>query len=154
MVDVPLKTIERLSELAEFRYQMREFLSFSETASAMNGVAAQQYQLMQVIASIPAGERASITYLADRMFLQHNSAVELVGRAERAGLVKRESDSTDLRRSLVTLTEEGANLLESLVAAHLAQLDAKGPELIECLERLLASGPGRANGAAKAGAGR
>ncbi len=75
----------KLKSLAEFRFQMRKFLSFSESASERCGIPAQQYQLMQVIAAIPEGQQASITYLAERMILRHNSTVELVDRAERAG---------------------------------------------------------------------
>ena len=76
----------RLNRLAEFRYQLRKFLSFSETEAERFGIAAQQYQLMQVIGALPTGESASITFLAERMILRHNSTVELVDRAERAGL--------------------------------------------------------------------
>jgi hypothetical protein len=71
----------RLKSLAEFRFQMRKFLNFSEMASERCGIPAQQYQLMQVIAAMPGDEQASITYLAERMILRHNSTVELVDRA-------------------------------------------------------------------------
>ncbi len=100
----PNVPLARLSDLAEFRFQLRTFLSFSESASEAVGIAAQQYQLMQVIASTPQGQQPSISYLAERMILRHNSTVELVDRAERAGLVRRENDERDLRRSLVQLT--------------------------------------------------
>ncbi len=76
-------------------------------ASERCGIGAQQYQLMQVIAAMPEGQQASISYLAERMILRHNSMVELVDRAERAGLVRREHDERDLRRSLVLLTAAG-----------------------------------------------
>ena len=79
----------KLKTLAEFRFQLRKFLNFSEMATERRGVAAQQYQLMQVIAAMPDGQQASISYLAERMVLRHNSTVELVDRAERAGLVRR-----------------------------------------------------------------
>src|ERR1700679_732976 len=96
-----------IQTLAEFRYQLRRFLSFSESATEQRGIAAQQYQLIQAIAAVPEGLRASISYLAERMVLRHNSTVELVDRAERAGLVRRESDPKDMRRSLVLLTSHG-----------------------------------------------
>jgi DNA-binding MarR family transcriptional regulator len=126
----------RLKSLAEFRYQMRKFLSFSEAAAERCGIATQQYQLMQVIAALPEGQHASISYLADRMILKHNSMVELVDRAERAGLVKREHDERDLRRSLVKLTEEGERILEKLVKEHLEELVPKCGNLIESLQNL------------------
>jgi DNA-binding MarR family transcriptional regulator len=126
----------RLKSLAEFRYQMRKFLSFSEAAAERCGIATQQYQLMQVIAALPEGQHASISYLADRMILKHNSMVELVDRAERAGLVKREHDERDLRRSLVKLTAEGERILQKLVKEHLEELVPKCGNLIESLQNL------------------
>lgn len=113
----------RLDRLAEFRYQLRRFLSFSETEAERFGVATQQYQLMQVIGALPPGESASISFLAERMILRHNSTVELVDRAERAGLVERASDERDLRRSLVVLTPHGGNVLARMVASHLEELE-------------------------------
>ena len=71
----------RLDRLAEFRFQLRRFLNFSEREAERFGIAAQQYQLMQVIGSMAPGESASISYLAERMILRHNSTVELVDRA-------------------------------------------------------------------------
>lgn len=138
--------IPRLKYLAEFRYQLRKFLSFSEGASERYGIAAQQYQLMQVVGALPPGERASISHIADRMILRHNSTVELVDRAERAGLVRRETDEADLRRSLVHLTEEGKRVLERLVEEHLLELEANGHQVVEALEALRDSGQ---NGTAK-----
>jgi DNA-binding MarR family transcriptional regulator len=127
---------ERLRNLAEFRYQMRKFLSFSEMASERYGIGAQQYQLMQVIAAMPPGQTASITYLADRMILRHNSTVELVDRAERSGLVRRETDERDLRRSIVQLTPHGRQLLEQLVNEHLSELAPRADNLIVALRNL------------------
>jgi DNA-binding MarR family transcriptional regulator len=115
---------------------MRKVLSFSEMASERRGIGAQQYQLMQVIAAMPDGRQPSISYLAERMILRHNSTVELVDRAERAGLVRREHDEKDLRRSLVLLTAQGRELLEQLVAEHLTELAPKSEHLIEALRRL------------------
>lgn len=127
----------RLAHLAEFRFQLRRFLSFSETESEKLGIAAQQYQLMQVIGALPAGQTASISYLAERMILRHNSTVELVDRAERAGLVRRTSDERDLRKSLIVLTEEGQNILHRLILAHLSELDGEtGTHVLASLEAL------------------
>ncbi len=126
----------RLRSMAEFRYQLRKFLNFSEMATEQSGVGVQQYQLMQVIAAMPEGQEASISYLAERMVLRHNSTVELVDRAERAGLVKRETDAKDMRRSLVTLTAEGDAILQRLIAEHLREFPVLVEGLIEALEAL------------------
>lgn len=137
MNDFSTETMARLAKLAEFRYQLRHFLNFSEVESEKLGIAAQQYQLMQVIGALPDGASASISYLAERMVLRHNSTVELVDRAERAGLVQRTSDERDLRRSLVVLTPEGSNLLEQLILAHVQELDGDtGIKLLHTLNEL------------------
>ncbi|HLI75328.1 MAG TPA: MarR family transcriptional regulator [Acidobacteriaceae bacterium] len=131
----------RLEKLAEFRFQLRRFLNFSELESERFGIGAQQYQLMQVIGAMPPGEAASISYLAERMILRHNSTVELVDRAERAELVKRTSDQRDLRRSIVVLTPKGEQILQRLIEAHLAQLEGDtGDHLLRSLSELRGSG--------------
>lgn len=130
----------RLERLADFRYQLRRFLNFSETEAERFGIAAQQYQLMQVIGALPAGASASISFLAERMVLRHNSTVELVDRAERAGLVQRVSDERDLRRSLVVLTPHGQAVLTRMITAHLQELDGQpGEQLLQTLQEVRAS---------------
>jgi DNA-binding MarR family transcriptional regulator len=125
--------IPRLRELAEFRFQLRQFLSFSEISSERHGIQAQQYQLLQVIAAAPANQPASVSYLADRMVLRHNSTVELVDRAERAGLVRRHTDERDLRRSIIKLTPQGDQLLRTMVAEHVQELDRLAERIIHSI---------------------
>src|SRR5579862_6430194 len=71
--------------LAEFRYQIRKFLHFSEVAVQAAGLERGQYQLMLAIKGIPEGVRPRIRELANRMHIQHHSAVELVNRLVSAG---------------------------------------------------------------------
>jgi DNA-binding MarR family transcriptional regulator len=125
--------IPRLKELAEFRFQLRQFLAFSEISSERHGIQAQQYQLLQVIAAAPAGQPASVSYLADRMVLRHNSTVELVDRAERAGLVRRHTDERDLRRSLIRITPSGEQLLRAMVAEHIQEVERLADRIIASL---------------------
>lgn len=136
---------DQLKSLAEFRFQLRKFLNFSETASERAGIPTQQYQLMQVIASVPEGQQPSISHLAERMVLRHNSTVELVDRAERAGLVRRQHDDRDLRRSLVYLTPHGTAILNRLVTEHLEELGSRCAPLIDALTALGASGSSEAS---------
>ena len=140
--------LQKLRSLAEFRYQLRRFVSFSETASEACGIGAQQYQLMQVIAAMPDGQQSSISYLAERMVLRHNSMVELVDRAERSGLVRREHDERDLRRSLVLLTPHGEEVLQRLVAQHLEVLMTQCAPLIRALQDLQQAAGDEADAAA------
>jgi len=137
-----VKIPAKLGELAEFRYRLRRFMSFSEVASEAAGISAQQYQLLQVIASVPAELASSITYVAERMMLKHNSAVELIDRAERSGLVRRVADGNDHRRSLLEITERGGEVLARLVGEHLIEIETEGPEMMRALQRLISGRPG------------
>jgi DNA-binding MarR family transcriptional regulator len=127
----------KLAELAEFRYQLRRFVSFSEAASEAAGISAQQYQLLQVVATVPHDRESSISYIAERMVLRHNTAVELVDRAEKAGLVHRVADTDDHRRSLVEITARGNDLLSELVPVHLAEVRTGDGELLRSLQQLI-----------------
>src|SRR5215472_2549347 len=127
----------KLADLAEFRYQLRRFVSFSEGVCEAAGVSAQQYQLLQVVATVPADKESSISHIAERMVVRHNSAVELVDRAEKAGLVHRIADKNDHRRSLVEITPRGNELLEELVPIHLAEVRTGDGELLRSLQRLV-----------------
>jgi len=131
----------KLAELAEFRYQLRRFVSFSEAACEQAGVSAQQYQLLQVVATVPPEKESSISYIAERMVVRHNTAVELVDRAEKAGLVQRIVDESDHRRSLVETTARGNDLLATLVPIHLAEVRTENGELLQSLERLIGTKP-------------
>jgi DNA-binding MarR family transcriptional regulator len=127
----------KLADLAEFRYQLRRFVSFSEEVSEAAGISAQQYQLLQVVATVPDGQESSISYIAERMVVRHNSAVELVDRAEKAGLVQRVADPNDHRRSLVETTSRGNDLLAQLVPIHLAEMRTENGELLRSLQQLI-----------------
>ena len=75
------------------------------------------------------------------MILRHNSTVELVDRAERAGLVRRVSDEQDLRRSLVVLTSHGDAVLQRMVVSHLEELTGEtGERLVRALQDVRRSG--------------
>jgi DNA-binding MarR family transcriptional regulator len=123
--------------LAEFRFQIRRFLHFSASVARRVGVEPQQHQLMLAVKGAPAGTVTSIQYLARRLFIQHNSAVELVNRSVKKGLVERRQDQVDLRRVAVRLTARGEKILRSLSEHHHAELLHAGTELLNSLKPLL-----------------
>lgn len=129
--------LSRLRELAEFRFQVRRFIGFSEAASEALGIPGQQYQMLQVVATMPADAQATISYIAERMVLRHNSTVELVTRAERAGLVRRVGDENDHRRSVVELTSVGRKMFLRLVEQHVQELQRIGPAITQALEKAI-----------------
>jgi DNA-binding MarR family transcriptional regulator len=122
--------------LAEFRYQIRQFLHFSERAVQAAGMEKQQYQLLLAIKGIPEGVRPRIRELAERMQIQHHSAVELINRMEAKGYVRREPAQEDRREVLLCLTAKGERVLAELARYHYEELKSAGPRLVTALQRL------------------
>ena len=109
------------ARLARFRVALRRFLHFSEAQARSEQISPNQYQLMLFVRGFPGAP--TILELADRLQIQHQSAVGLVDRSERAGLVRRRSDREDRRRVRVELTPDGEKILSRLVAAHAREFD-------------------------------
>jgi DNA-binding MarR family transcriptional regulator len=123
--------------LAEFRYQIRKYLHFSEQAIHAAGLERQQYLFMLAIKGVPEGSRPRIRDLADRMLIQHNSAVELVNRLEVGGYIHRERAHEDKREVLLDLTPKGERILTQLVRHHHNELRTAGPTLVDALRRVV-----------------
>ncbi|HLN03369.1 MAG TPA: MarR family transcriptional regulator [Bryobacteraceae bacterium] len=121
--------------LAEFRYQIRRFLHFSEQAARAAGIEPQQHQLLLAIkGTVDSQEEPTIGILAERLQLQHHSTGELVDRLAERGLVSRSRAPADRRQVLIHLTARGEAELEKLTACHLAELRTNGPALVSALE--------------------
>src|SRR4051812_47481964 len=115
-------TLTDYQALAEFRYQIRKFLHFSDYAVEAAGLGKGQYQLMLSIKGMPSDMRPRIRDLANRLKIQHHSAVELINRLEAGGYVRRERGSEDRREVLLALTPKGEKVLEELALHHHEQL--------------------------------
>jgi DNA-binding MarR family transcriptional regulator len=129
-------TLADYQALAEFRHQIRRFLHFSEEAVLKAGMEKQQYQFMLAIKGMPPGTRPRIRELANRMLVQHHSAVELINRMESKGYVQRERGEDDRREVLLALTPKGEQVLAELARHHQDELRSAGPKLIAALQRL------------------
>ena len=125
--------------LAEFRYQIRSFVHFSEQAAQAEGLSQQQHQLLLAVKSLSFDVDPTIGQLAERLRLQHHSTVELVDRLCLGGLVRRDKDTVDQRRIRIRMTRRGSSLLRKLAVAHQTELQTVGPALIQTLQRLIAS---------------
>lgn len=123
--------------LAEFRYQIRGFLSFSERAARAQGIEPQQHQLLLALKGLPTGKRATIGTMAERLCIEHHTAVTLSDRLERAGLVRRERSSHDRREVLLSITPHGEEILGKLSSLHRQQLKTIGPGLQRALAAIL-----------------
>jgi DNA-binding MarR family transcriptional regulator len=125
-----------LQTLAEFRYQLRKFLHFSETAALEAGLHPQQHQLLLQIAGAPSGAIVNIAYVADRLGLKHNSAVELANRCETEGLLERFVDPQDKRRAILFVTRKGKRVLDRLSENHAQELNDAAPRLALALKQI------------------
>lgn len=133
----PALDVAQLQRLAEFRYQLRRFLHFSQIAAEEAGIPHQQYQLLQCVRGIPSGVEPTIANVAARMLLKHNSAVELIDRAIEQGLLLRSPDVRDHRRIFLHVTPHGERLLASLAGHHMRELRQSGPDLVRALRHVL-----------------
>lgn len=110
-----------LRQLADFRYQLRKFLRFSERAARSNGLTPQQHQLLLGVAGFTGRGWATITELAEFLQERHNAVVGLVQRAKRADLVSKTVSKRDRRFVRIELTPRGSDILRKLTQLHLAQ---------------------------------
>lgn len=118
---VELETLH-YAQLASFRHALRSFLRFSEEAAAQEGLTSQHYQAMLIVRGWPEGQSPSINDLAQLLLIKHNSAVGLVDRLTRKGLVAREVSAVDRRKVELHLSPGGRRVLARLAAMHRAEL--------------------------------
>ncbi len=122
-------TTRDYARLAAFRHALRGFLRFSEDAASAVGLTTQHYQAMLVLRACPEERRVTIAELAAELFIKHNSAVELVDRLVREGLVVRQASLADRRKVELCLTPRGREVLAKLAGVHRRELKRVGPIL-------------------------
>ena len=123
-------------QLAELRAGLRRFLRFSEDAARAAGLTPSQHQALLAIRGWGVAAGPTIGELAERLQVRHHSAVGLVDRLVRLGLLRRRRSTADRRRIALAVTARGERLLASLSAAHREELRRLAPELRRLLERL------------------
>lgn len=108
--------------LADFRYQLRRFLRFSEELTQSHGVTPLQYLLMLQIKGYPGRDWGTIAELAERLQSHHHGVVALASRCEKAGLIARRPGRDDGRCVEIYLLPKGEELLRELALLHRDQL--------------------------------
>jgi DNA-binding MarR family transcriptional regulator len=119
--------------LADFRFEIRRFLNFSERLVYAAGLEPQQHQALLAIKGLPAHRVATIGVLAERLLIQHHSAVELVNRLEAKGLLRRARGVADRREVVLTLSRRGEKLLQQLTHPHREELRTARPRLLAAM---------------------
>jgi len=115
-------TKKEYEKLAAFRFNLRQFLRFSEMAARSVGLTSQQHQALLSIKGFPDGKVITIGQLAEQLQVAHHTAVELVDRLTLQDLVLREVSAVDRRHVHVKLTDHGVEILEALTWVHREEL--------------------------------
>jgi DNA-binding MarR family transcriptional regulator len=123
--------------LANFRYLIRGFLATSETLARHQDLNPQQHQCLLAIAGRPPGVAPTIGYIAERLLIEHNSAVGLVDRLVSQGLVERRPSQEDRRQVHVHLTPHSTAVLEALSHGHREELRVLAPQLVKALRQIV-----------------
>jgi DNA-binding MarR family transcriptional regulator len=129
------------AELAQFRYQIRSFLAFSEAAAAKQGLTPKQHQALLGIKGFVRPGPATVGDVARFLLIRHHSAVELINRLAKLRLVNRVADPQDARRVHLKLTRRGEQKLQALSQNNLEELRrAASPALYRLLRSFRDSG--------------
>ena len=128
-------TQQDFERLLEFRVSLRRFQRWSEDQAKAAGLTHVQHQLLIAIKGHQGASPPTVGDLASYLLLRPHSAVELVNRAEAAGLVERTPDPQDGRVVRVRLTGQGEEILQRLTRAHLDRLHELAAVLDEFVTR-------------------
>jgi DNA-binding MarR family transcriptional regulator len=124
--------------LADFRYQIRKFLHFSEEAARAEGLEPQQHQMLLAIKALDDTRGPTVGHLAEHLLIRHHSAVGLIDRLEERQLVRRvRAIDGDRRQVSVQVTREGEVKLRRLASVHRSELLTSDPGLVKALQALL-----------------
>jgi DNA-binding MarR family transcriptional regulator len=110
------------AKLLGFRTDLRRFLRWSEEQARAAGLTPAQHQLLLAVKGHEGAAGPTIGEAAEYLALRHHSAVELAGRAEKAGYVERSRDADDHRVIRLRLTPAGEALIQQLSQAHRDEL--------------------------------
>jgi DNA-binding MarR family transcriptional regulator len=132
---MPRLTQKDFERLLEFRVTLRRFQRWSEDQAQAEGLTHVQHQLLVAIKGHRGDVPPTVGDLAGYLLLRPHSTVELVDRAEAAGLVERMPDPDDGRLVRVRLTETGDRILHKLTRAHLDRLHELAVVLDELVTR-------------------
>ena len=127
--------------LAEFRYFLRLFLSFSEDAARAASLSPQQHQALLAIRGF--GGKLTVGELAERLAIKPHSAVGMTDRLVEAGLVVRQASARDRRQVVLRLTAAGTRKLAILSKAQQEELKRLAPLLAPLLNEMGHGSPRR-----------
>jgi DNA-binding MarR family transcriptional regulator len=121
-------TSEDYEVLLQLRTDLRRFLRWSEEQARAAGITPAQHQLLLAVRGHPDRRGPTIGDVAGYLLLRPHSAVGLVDRAVRAGLIRRATDAEDGRVVRLKLEPKGERRLARLVQASAEELTRLGDD--------------------------
>jgi DNA-binding MarR family transcriptional regulator len=134
----PTPSDDDYRRLLSLRTGLRRFLRWSERQAQAAGLTPRQHQLLLAVRGHADPRGPTVGDVADHLLLRHHSAVELIDRAEAAGLVTRHPDADNQSVMRLQLTAQGTHQLDTLSELHLEELAHLAPTmhtLWDALER-------------------
>jgi DNA-binding MarR family transcriptional regulator len=122
-------THEDYANLLRFRTALRRFESWSRDQAQQAGLTHAQHQLLLAVKGHDGPEGPTIGEAAEYLNIRHHSAVGLVDRVERAGLLRRAQDAVDARAVRLRLTALGEERIAQLTELHVVELKRLAPVL-------------------------
>lgn len=108
--------------LAELDYQMQCFQRFSDQAARSAGLEPLAAKLMLALKGLPHEGWPTIREMAERLQVQHHTAVGLVNRLVARGFLVRRRVARDRRVVLLRITPAGESVVRDLVQSNLREL--------------------------------
>jgi DNA-binding MarR family transcriptional regulator len=128
-------SLEEYRELAEFRHQIRCFLSVTESNAVQMGLQPETYLLLLAVQGLPEGARPTLGELAQRMCITRETVSSLVEQAVARAEVSR--SSAEGNEEWVKLTRTGRDLLRRMAILNRDELERTGPDLVRALQSVL-----------------
>ena len=126
----PSPTDEDYRRLLELRTGLRRFLRWSEQHADAAGLTPAQHQLLLAIRGHDDPRGPTVGDVAGYLMLRHHSAVGLVDRAEKAGLITREPGSRPTSASCACTSASRARACSrALSEQHLDELAHLAPTM-------------------------
>ncbi|MGH2927841.1 MAG: MarR family winged helix-turn-helix transcriptional regulator [Solirubrobacteraceae bacterium] len=115
--------------LAQLRHGLHSFLHWSAEQAKRAGLTATQHQLLLAVRASREERGPTVSDVAAVLLIRHHSAVELVDRAQDAGLITRKRDPDQQSMVRLRVTDRGAAKLRSLSESHLRELAQLAPTM-------------------------
>jgi DNA-binding MarR family transcriptional regulator len=120
---------------AAFRHALRRFLHFSEEQARAHGITPQQHIALLSIRGQKTYPRVTVGDVAQAMQMRHHSASLLIDRCVKRGLLDRQEDPDDRRRVMLSLTDEGQQVLDEITRANRKELHALDMDVFQRVVR-------------------